>query len=132
MIKLTDILFENHPLSAEVQKLEDDLKVKYPSIDKLGIYMDKRKNSLFLSDLYVKDQFRGTGVGSAVMRDIVAYADSRKLPIVLIPEPESETRASLTKLINFYKKFGFVLNKGKTIDYLLSEPFSLSMYRLPR
>jgi len=29
MIKLTDILFENHPLSAEVQKLEDDLKVKY-------------------------------------------------------------------------------------------------------
>ncbi len=108
------------------------MKVKYPSIDKLGIYMDKRKNSLFLSDLYVKDQFRGTGVGSAVMRDIVAYADSRKLPIVLIPEPESETRSSLTKLINFYKKFGFVLNKGKTIDYLLSEPFSLSMYRLPR
>jgi hypothetical protein len=47
MIKLIDILFENHPLSAEVQKLEDDLKVKYPSIDKLGIYMDKRKNSLF-------------------------------------------------------------------------------------
>lgn len=132
MIKLTDILFENHPLSDEVQKLEDDLKVKYPSIDKLGIYMDKRKNSLFLSDLYVKDQFRGTGVGSAVMRDIVAYADSRKLPIVLIPEPESETRSSLTKLINFYKKFGFVLNKGKTVDYLLSEPFSLSMYRLPR
>jgi GNAT superfamily N-acetyltransferase len=112
--------------------LEDDLKVKYPSIDKLGIYMDKRKNSLFLSDLYVKDQFRGTGVGSAVMRDIVAYADSRKLPIVLIPEPESETRSSLTKLINFYKKFGFVVNKGKTVDYLLSEPFSLSMYRLPR
>lgn len=132
MIKLTDILFENHPLSTEVQKLEDDLKVKYPSIDKLGIYMDKRKNSLFLSDLYVKDQFRGTGVGSAVMRDIVAYADSRKLPIVLIPEPESETRSSLTKLINFYKKFGFVLNKGKNVDYLLSEPFSLSMYRLPR
>lgn len=132
MIKLTDILFENHPLSVEVQKLEDDLKVKYPSIDKLGIYMDKRKNSLFLSDLYVKDQFRGTGVGSAVMRDIVAYADSRKLPIVLIPEPESETRSSLTKLINFYKKFGFVLNKGKNVDYLLSEPFSLSMYRLPR
>ena len=35
MIKLTDILFENHPLSAEVQKLEDDLKVKYPTIDYL-------------------------------------------------------------------------------------------------
>jgi hypothetical protein len=54
MIKLANILFENHPLSVEVQKLENDLKVKYPSIDKLGIYMDKPKNSLYLSDLYVK------------------------------------------------------------------------------
>jgi GNAT superfamily N-acetyltransferase len=129
MIKLANILFENHPLSVEVQKLENDLKVKYPSIDKLGIYMDKPKNSLFLSDLYVKNQFRGTGVGSAVMKDITDYADSRKLPI---PAPESETRSSLTKLINFYKKFGFVINKGRNVDYLLSEPFSLSNYRLPR
>jgi ribosomal protein S18 acetylase RimI-like enzyme len=132
MIKLANILFENHPLSVEVQKLENDLKVKYPSIDKLGIYMDKPKNSLYLSDLYVKNQFRGTGVGSAVMKDITDYADSRKLPIVLIPAPESETRSSLTKLINFYKKFGFVINKGRNVDYLLSEPFSLTMYRLPR
>jgi ribosomal protein S18 acetylase RimI-like enzyme len=132
MIKLANILFENHPLSVEVQKLENDLKVKYPSIDKLGIYMDKPKNSLFLSDLYVKNQFRGTGVGSAVMKDITDYADSRKLPVVLIREPESETRSSLTKLINFYKKFGFVINKGRNVDYLLSEPFSLSMYRLLR
>jgi predicted GNAT family acetyltransferase len=69
MIKLANILFENHPLSVEVQKLENDLKVKYPSIDKLGIYMDKPKNSLYLSDLYVKNQFRGTGVGSAVVNN---------------------------------------------------------------
>lgn len=132
MIKLKDLLFESHPLTGEVQKLEDYLKVKYPSIAGLGIYIDNRKNSLFLSDLYVKKEFRGTGVGSAVMKDIVSYADSRKLPIVLIPEPESETKSSLVRLIQFYKKFGFVVNKGKKVDYFLSEPFSLSMYRMSR
>lgn len=132
MIKLKDILFENHPLSNDVQTLENELKLKYPSIAKLGIYMDNRKNSLFLSDLYIKDEFRGTGIGSAVMNEIITFADNNKLPIVLIPEPESETKKSLIKLINFYKKFGFVINKGKNVDYFLNEPFSLSMYRLPR
>lgn len=131
MIKLK-LLLENHPLSKEVEKLENDLKLRYPSIDKLGIYMDNNKNSLFLSDLYIKNEFRGTGVGSAVMKELITFADNKKIPIVLIPEPESETKASLLKLIQFYKKFGFVVNKGKNIDYFLSEPFSLSMYRLPR
>ena len=131
MIKLK-LLLENHPLSKEVEKLENDLKLRYPSIDKLGIYIDKNKNSLFLSDLYIKNEFRGTGVGSAVMKELITFADNKKIPIVLIPEPESETKASLLKLIQFYKKFGFVVNKGKNIDYFLSEPFSLSMYRLPR
>ena len=131
MIKLK-LLLENHPLSKEVEKLENDLKLRYPSIDKLGIYMDNNKNSLFLSDLYIKNQFRGTCVGSAVMKELITFADNKKIPMVLIPEPESETKASLLKLIQFYKKFGFVVNKGKNIDYFLSEPFSLSMYRLPR
>lgn len=131
MIKLK-LLLENHPLSKEVEKLENDLKLRYPSIDKLGIYIDKNKNSLFLSDLYIKNEFRGTGVGSAVMKELITFADNKKIPIVLIPEPESETKASLLKLIQFYKKFGFVVNKGKNVDYFLSEPFSLSMYRLPR
>jgi GNAT superfamily N-acetyltransferase len=92
--------------------------------------MDGRKNSLFLSDLYVKKQFRGTGVGSAVMLDIVAFADNNHIPIVLIPEPEG--RLSVKKLILFYSKFGFVVNRGKNVDYFLSEPFVLSMYRVPR
>ena len=130
MIKLKDLLKEEHKLSASVEKLENDIKTRYPTLDKLGIYMDGRKNSLFLSDLYVKKQFRGTGVGSAVMLEIVAFADNNHIPIVLIPEPEG--KSSVKKLIQFYRKFGFVVNSGRNVDYFLSEPFSLSMYRVPR
>jgi len=129
MIKIKNVLNEEHKLSVSVEKLESDIKTRYPAIDKLGIYMDGRKNSLFLSDLYVKKEFRGTGVGSAVMREIVTFADNNHIPIVLIPEPEG--RSSVKKLIQFYSKFGFVINKGRNVDYFLSEPFSLSMYRLP-
>ena len=124
------LLNEVHKLEDAVRKLENDIKTKYPALDKLGIYMDDRKNSLFLSELYVKKEFRGTGVGSEVMREIVQFADDNHIPIVLIPEPEG--RSSIKNLIKFYSKFGFVVNRGKDIDYLLSEPFSMSMYRLPR
>jgi len=131
MIKLMHLLNEVHKLEDAVRKLENDIKTKYPALDKLGIYMDDRKNSLFLSELYVKKEFRGTGVGSEVMREIVQFADDNHIPIVLIPEPEG--RSSIKNLIKFYRKFGFVINRGKDIDYLLSEPFSMSsMYRLPR
>lgn len=130
MIKLKDLLDEGHRLDIDVEKLENDIKSRYSGIDRLGIYMDDRKNSLFLSDLYVKVEFRGTGVGSAVMREIVAFADNKHISIVLIPEPEG--RLSVKKLIQFYSKFGFVVNKGRNVDYFLSEPFSLSMYRVPR
>jgi len=129
-IKYYNHLNEEHKLSASVEKLENDIKTRYPTLDKLGIYMDGRKNSLFLSDLYVKKEFRGTGVGSAVMREIVTFADNNHIPIVLIPEPEG--RLSVKKLILFYSKFGFVVNRGKNVDYFLSEPFVLSMYRVPR
>lgn len=130
MIKLKDLLDEGHRLDIDVDRLENDIKSRYSGLDKLGIYMDSRKNSLFLSDLYVKAEFRGTGVGSAVMREIVAFADSKHISIVLIPEPEG--RGSMKKLLGFYSKFGFVVNRGKKRDYFLSEPFSLSMYRVPR
>lgn len=130
MIRLKDLLDEGHRLDIKVDRLENDIKSRYPAIDKLGIYMDDIKNSLFLSDLYVKEEFRGSGVGSAVMREIVAFADMNHISIVLIPEPEGGL--SVKKLIQFYSKFGFVVNRGKKMDSFLSEPFSLSMYRVPR
>lgn len=129
MIKFTVILHKQK-LDVDVQQFEDDIKRKHPNLDTFGVYMNHSKNSLYISDLYVKDKFRGIGVGTSVMTDIIKFADLNKLPIVLIPEPDG--KLSVKKLIQFYMKFGFVVNRGKHINYNLSDTFAVTMYRTPK
>jgi len=130
MIKLQDILNESD-LKGTVASFESSLMSKYPQIDKLGMYIQSN-NVLFLSELYIKKKFRGEGYGSNIMRDIIDFADKHNLAITLVPEPESLKKSAVIRLVDFYKRFGFVINKGKHMDYELSIPFSMSMYRLPK
>jgi ribosomal protein S18 acetylase RimI-like enzyme len=115
----------------KVAAFERTLQSLYPEIDRVGIYFEKSNNALFLSDLYIKEEFRGQGAGSKVMNSITEFADNNNLPIVLIPEPDDEN-VSPKQLISFYKKFGFIVNTGKKKDYAFSDPFATTMYRLPK
>lgn len=115
----------------KVATFERTLQSLYPEIDRVGIYFEKANGSLFLSDLYIKEEFRGQGVGSTVMNSITEFADNNNLPITLIPEPDDDN-ISPKQLISFYKKFGFVVNSGKKKDYSFSDPFATTMYRLPK
>lgn len=115
----------------KVAAFERTLQSLYPDLDKVGMYYDRNNGSLFLSDLYVKEEHRGTGVGTKVMNSIIKFADTENLPMVLIPEPDDDN-ISPKKLMDFYKKFGFIINKGKRMDYTFSMPFATTMYRMPR
>ena len=115
----------------KVAAFDRTLQSLYPELDKVGMYYDRSNGSLFLSDLYVKEEHRGTGVGTKVMNSIIKFADTENLPMVLIPEPDDDN-ISPKKLMDFYKKFGFIINKGKRMDYTFSMPFATTMYRMPR
>jgi GNAT superfamily N-acetyltransferase len=115
----------------KVAAFERTLQSLYPELDKVGMYYDRSNGSLFLSDLYVKEEHRGTGVGTKVMNSIIKFADTENLPMVLIPEPDDDN-VSPKKLMDFYKKFGFIINKGKRMDYTFSMPFATTMYRMPK
>lgn len=129
MLKEADLPNES-AFDQVVASFENELKLQFPQLDSLGIYMDNIKKCLILSDIYIKERFRGTGVGSKVMHLITKFADDHKLPIVLIPDSEKEEDAE--RLIEFYETFGFLVNKDKNINAMLQEPDTLSMYRLPR
>jgi len=132
MIKLKKLLEVSIPdIENKVATLERTLQSLYPEIDRVGVYYDHNNNSLFISDLYIKQEYRGKGIGSKIMSSITQFADNLKLPIVLIPESDDDS-VSAKQLIDFYKKFGFVVNKGKQKDYSFSDPFALTMYRLPK
>ena len=130
MILSTKRLLKESIIDVEVESFENSINGRYSQIlDKFMIYYSKPNNAIELTDIYIKPEFYGKGYGSKIMMELINFAYLKKLPIMLIPESE---RGSNKKLIDFYKKFGFVVNTGNKKDFRLSIPNSVSMYRLPR
>jgi len=108
----------------KVLAFERSLQQKYSKVlDDLMFYYDSFSEGIFLSDLYIKKEFKEQGYDTKIMNDLVAYADTNKMPISLIPIAE---HMPTRKLVAFYKRFGFVENNGNQL-------FDRStMYRLPK
>ena len=70
---------------------------------------------------------KGNGLGSKFMRDLCYWADDNKVIICLTPS-DSFGASSVSRLKKFYKKFGFIDNKGRNSDFNHKE----SMYRKPK
>lgn len=78
------------------------------------------KDTLALSTIRVPEGERGQGTGTKMMQEIIGYADAQGKRIVLSPSTDfgATSKARLTK---FYKRFGFVENKGKNKDFSTRE-----------
>jgi predicted GNAT family acetyltransferase len=93
----------------------------------LDIYESKNNpNKLVLSKIEVPKELRKSGVGSNAMQELTGFADKENKTITLSPSTDFGG-SSVSRLKDFYKRFGFVENKGRHKDYSISE----SMYRLP-
>ena len=97
-------------------------------IEKLSVdsFVTENDRSISVSKIIVDKAGRNKGTGSKVMQMITDYADSVNKVIALTPSKDFGA-TSLSRLIKFYKQFGFVENKGKNKDYLYTD----SMYRNP-
>lgn len=131
MIKLKSLVEEferKDEVNKLVRALEHHLESEFPQLEDLDLYA-KQEDVIYVGSIRVKKEFRGQGIGSKVMMKIIEFADKNKLIIVLHPEPEPRYKE---KLLRFYSNLGFVKNKGRHMDYRLSEPFGLTMVRRPR
>ena len=118
--------------SNEVEELEEYLKNKYnlhPRINRGSLVMYiSSAGFLKIATIRIPQLLRGKGIGSQVMKEIIAFADKKGLPIALTPEPEKDTKRAKNRLIKWYKSLGFVANKGRNKDYSTRE----TMLRFPR
>lgn len=105
-----------------MEELLAQIRNQYPSID---IEAYETNNRIEVMQIYVPPNERNSGIGSNVLKQIQQYAKEKGKPIVLRPEPERGQKANLDR---FYKRHGFVHNKGKNIDYALSSPLAKTMY----
>jgi ribosomal protein S18 acetylase RimI-like enzyme len=67
-----------------------------------------------LHQITVREGQRRQGVGSRVMGALVAAADRHRIKLALTPESET---VSKTALVRFYRRFGFVPNKGRNREF---------------
>ncbi|EMP1802875.1 GNAT family N-acetyltransferase [Acinetobacter baumannii] len=91
----------------------------------LGLKGSPSSNVLSLHKIVVPEAMGNQGNGTKAMQDIIRYADSQNKTIALTPS--SDFGGNKSRLTSFYKKLGFVENKGRNKDYEISE----SMYRSP-
>ena len=92
----------------------------------VDIFTSTYANKATLSRLYVPKDLRGRGYAKEAMNALTDWAD--RYGITLLLTPTNEWGASKARLIQFYKEFGFVENKGSNKDYRYME----TMYRKPK
>lgn len=85
--------------------------------------ISEKGDVITLSRIVVPESERGAGKGTAAMQALIDYADSTGQHIALTPS--SDFGGNKKRLTDFYKRFGFVENKGKNRAFSTSE----SMYR---
>lgn len=104
------------------RELSAELDAEYPGLklDLLG-----SGDRITLSRIVLPKEGRGQGTGTAVMQRIAAWADQNGKTIGLTPS--GDFGGSKSRLPGFYKRFGFVENKGKNRDFEISE----AMFRVP-
>jgi GNAT superfamily N-acetyltransferase len=101
----------------------DDVKAEWGAAG-ISSSLSESDDRITLSKIVVPDGARGEGVGTKAMQSLVAYADSVGKHVVLSPSPDFG--GNKKRLSDFYKRFGFIENKGKNRAFSTME----SMYRL--
>jgi len=72
-----------------------------------------------LEYLQVLQRDQGQGKGTDAMRRLCAYADKWNKRILLTPSEKSTATGttSRSRLVKFYRQFGFELNRGRDRDF---------------
>lgn len=101
----------------------DELTKAFPD---LSIDLMAKDGRATLSKVVVPKDARNSGRGTEFMRELTRAADADGSVVQLTPS--SDFGGNKARLIDFYKRFGFVENKGRNKDYELFE----AMYRAPK
>jgi len=94
-------------ISGSIEVFERTIINEYIQMDRFGVYMDD-SGSVYLSDMYVKEESRGQGVGGEVMGWLCEFADTNGLDIRCIPSSDDDGGGD-ERLMRFYGRYGFVV-----------------------
>lgn len=119
LFEITENFGDKSDLQVEIDQLTAKLKAKH-GLKHLWIF-DSGNNQIELSAIMVDKAKQKQGSGTAAMEDLIDFADERDLAIVLLPGVKDvhQGTSSRSRLVKFYKRFGFIENKGRNMDFAI-------------
>ncbi|MGW4240948.1 GNAT family N-acetyltransferase [Nocardia sp. NPDC004722] len=106
-----------------IDELRIAIEAEYPGV---SLWIHATSSHLILGRLVVPEDQRNQGIGTAIMRRLTDAADRWSIPSALTPG--NTYGGSLSRLRPFYRRFGFVPNRGRARDFATTE----SMVRAPK
>lgn len=85
----------------------------------ISLQVSSRGGFSTLSKIEVPKSERNSGQGTRIMEEIVAAADNEGIDLALTPS--DAFGSSTSRLEKFYRRFGFVPNKGRNKDFTTRE-----------
>ena len=79
-----------------------------------------------LSRIVIPEELRQQGLGTKFMEALIEWADNAEVTVALTPD--AAFGGNKARLQEFYRRFGFVSNKGRNKDFAIRE----TMYRTPK
>lgn len=113
----------------DVDAFARDLSAAHGLAD-LRLTLNEKTGDLILDQIGIEKKQQKRGNGTAAMQALIEYADTHGLRVRLTPAPRGGKfgTTSRARLVAFYKRFGFVENKGRNKDF----SFQDGMYRAPK
>ena len=89
-------------------------------------HVTENRDAIHVSSIKIDKEKRDKGIGTKAMEYLIEYADKTNKIITLSPSTDYGA-TSKSRLVSFYRRFGFKPNKGRYADYKYSD----SMIRRP-
>lgn len=106
----------------------DDLRSQLSGMGLKDFYIMPERGSIHVANIVVPEDKRNSGLGSRAMKAITDHADKTGQRVTLrLAEKGYNGSKGPNSLRDFYKRFGFVDNKGRNKDFSISD----HMYREP-
>ena len=95
----------------------------------ITLYVFEQIDKIILDSIIVPKEIRKQGIGSQIMQELINYSDrvGKRLELSLGQKADYQGTTSKKRLINFYKRFNFIENKGRNKDFTTNK----TMYREP-
>jgi GNAT superfamily N-acetyltransferase len=85
----------------------------------ISLQVSSRGGFSVLSKIELPKSERNSGQGTRIMEEIISAADAEGIDLALTPS--DAFGSSKTRLEKFYRRFGFVPNKGRNKDFTTKE-----------